>query len=226
MRKLSNAKMTIRGPSAEGFGEQQKVEEFVNLSHLKASGFSDKLIRDLLGGPDKTRINPHYRRGPRVKLWAASRVEVAKKTAQFLSYQSKRAAASARFKAVAEKKRGELLSQIDDLEISVEIWPLGEVFDAAIKQWDARQLDRGNFDANGRSADDSTKCRWAVNFIRHHLCSYHTELNRIAGKVGVSLGATAIRKKVLSAIAEAYPSLANECRRQEMRRWYPLLKWP
>jgi hypothetical protein len=52
---------------------------------------------------------------------------------QFRSYQSKHAAASARSKAAAEKKHGEILSQMSELKISVEM-PLWEVSDAAIDQ--------------------------------------------------------------------------------------------
>lgn len=47
----------------------------VMLSQLKERGWTDTLVRDLLGAPDQTRTNPYHRSGPPMRLYNISRVE-------------------------------------------------------------------------------------------------------------------------------------------------------
>ena len=45
------------------------TERRYTATQLKARGWTDALIRDLLGAPDQTRINPHHRSGPPMRLY-------------------------------------------------------------------------------------------------------------------------------------------------------------
>ena len=46
--------------------ERRNTAIQLTATQLKARGWTDTLIRDLLGAPDQTRINPHHRKGRRI----------------------------------------------------------------------------------------------------------------------------------------------------------------
>jgi hypothetical protein len=47
---------------------------FILVADLRERGWTDTLIQRFLPDPDETRTNPHYRSGPRMKLYALGRV--------------------------------------------------------------------------------------------------------------------------------------------------------
>lgn len=53
-----------------------------------------------------------------------------------------------------------------------------------------------------------------MNFVRHHWTAYDRRLEEVAGQIGVERAIAAIRQRIFTAIAEAYPHLAPECVRQ------------
>ena len=62
--------------------------------------------------------------------------------------------------------------------------------------------------------NDNTLHRWCVNYIRHRLTSYNTELVGMNGKIGKDIAYNYFKKAVLEKIAEAYPKYKDECFRQ------------
>jgi hypothetical protein len=56
--------------------------------------------------------------------------------------------------------------------------------------------------------------RILVNYIRHQLTIYESELEEIYGKVGNDDGYKLLNNKIYDKISEVYPSLKNECNRQ------------
>lgn len=191
-------------------------------THLKERGWSPKLIKAYLGDPDQTARNPIYpRKAPPMKLWERTRVEAAEQHPAFIDYQIKRATASARSRAVAERKRQKLLSEVSAIDLCVERWPLPTLLRAALSEWEQRGADRGMYARCGADADESTKDRWAVNFVRHHLVSIgagqRTPLLR--GQTGISHAETALEHKIYQAIAEVYPELASAALHQANRLW-------
>lgn len=194
------------------------MTDFFNLTEVKARGWSQKLIDDILGDPDKLKRNPVYRSAAPVKLWDRARVEAAETLEAFTSYQGRRSKLSAGSKAAAERKRRELFAEIEKMAVHVHILPVETVTKKAVAHWENRQWDRGNFECDAADASEETKQRWAVNYIRHHLCNYDGELERIAGRIGINDAVSMIRRKVYKAIAVAYPDLAEECSRQAEAR--------
>jgi hypothetical protein len=81
-------------------------------------------------------------------------------------------------------------------------------------------FERGDYDFRAATleSDPSFLQRITVNYLRHRLSRYDSELERLFGKVGVRDAYAALNLKVYSAIADAYPELADECRRQEERK--------
>lgn len=191
-------------------------------THLRQRGWSPKLIETCLGDPDQTARNPVYpRKAPPMKLWDRARVEVAEKLPEFLAYQAKRAKASARSKAVAQRKRQELLSRVDAVDIQVTRWPLPKLYRAAISQWEQMGTERGEYGRWGADADDATKNRWAVNYVRHNLVRAGSgqRFPLLHGQTGISQAEALLEHKIYEAIAEVYPELASEAFHQAARLW-------
>ena len=194
---------------------------FYTQTEVKARGWSQTLIESVLGAPDKyARTWTRGRRSGRpAKQWSKQRVEATEKSSQaFIGYQDKRAAASARSMKVAERKRGELRDDLGKLDITVQVISSAEAIARGIRNWETRQARRRRKAGNGGDADAATKRRWAINYIRHNLCTYDAERHKIAGRTGQVLGIALIRRMVYEAIAEAYPDFAEECRRQARQR--------
>ena len=109
------------------------------LKEIRARGWSLRLIETVLGEPDKL-VRIHRRRSSApARLWSRERVEAAEKSSpDFIGYQPKRAAASARSKKTAERKRGELRADIDRLAVTVHVIPHGEAIERGIRNWQGR----------------------------------------------------------------------------------------
>lgn len=78
----------------------------------KDRGWTDGLIARFLGQPNRLAPNPHYRSGPKMKLFTVERVEEAEQApevaAALAKASARRTVASKSAKAVADAKRQEL----------------------------------------------------------------------------------------------------------------------
>ena len=54
-----------------------------SVSSLKHRGWTDAMVRDLLGDPDKRSVNPHYRKAAQTRLYAIERVHETEATEAF-----------------------------------------------------------------------------------------------------------------------------------------------
>jgi hypothetical protein len=191
-------------------------------TELKLRGWSPTLIKTFLGEPDQLRPNPIYpRKAAPMKLWGRARVEAAEKRPEFLAYQTKRTAASAHSKAVAERKREKLLSEASVIDFYVKRWSLAKLIRAAIWDWEQRGAERGEYGRCGADADDATKDRWAVNYIRYNLVRIvpGKHLPQLHGQTGVNQAEALLEHKIYETIAERYPELAAAALHQAERLW-------
>jgi hypothetical protein len=195
-----------------------KTSEYLTLAALKGRGWSRKLIETLLGAPDKTAVNSYYRSAAPIKLWLIERVDCAETNADFVAHQAKRVSLSARSLSAAVRQREKLMAKVALLQVEVERIPHNKLLQLAQNEWQGWRLDRNDFRADPKHVDAQTRQRWAVNYVRHHLCSYDEELERVARRIGVRSAVAEIRRKVYAAIATAYPELAEECSRQAVER--------
>ena len=192
------------------------TERRYTATQLKARGWTDALIRDLLGAPDQTRINPHYRSGPPMRLYEVRRIEKVEGSAAWAA----RAEATQRRKEggaqAVETKRARLQAHLDAVEINLPMIDADALTQLACGHYNQRQYDRGNFDGWDATpaSDPAFLQRISVNFLRHCLSDYDCELAAIIGKVGVREGHAEINRKAYKAIATAYPTLTTECQRQ------------
>jgi hypothetical protein len=192
----------------------------LSVAGLKARGWTDALIRDLLGEPDRLVDNPHYRRAAKVRLYAVARVEAVEASPAWQDTQDARHARKAAAQRATETKRQALLKAIEALEIMVAVLPEDDLTARACAHYNALQEDRERWDrlpATPESAPDFLR-RITVNMLRHRYSSYERRLAEVYGKVGVREAYDAINRKVYAAIAAAYPALAEESAAQLVRK--------
>ncbi len=188
-------------------------------AQLKERGWSKGLIEKLLGPPDQTARNPVYRSKTPVKLWHRLRVEVSEKNPEFIAHQNRRDRYSSSAKAAAERRRRELLDRVGEINIDVERRPLRKVYHEAILEWEGIGWERGEFDRHGTDADELTKNRWAVNYIRHNLVRVSHDLSTYSGQTGINEAQAALENKVYDATSKLYPELKQASHAQAERLW-------
>lgn len=198
----------------------QTNDTITKQSVLQRPGWSAAILKKLLGDPDERK-----ERGSRYAplcLYAVERVVAAEASPDFAAAQAKREAASARSRAVAERKRNELLDRIDAMPIIVRV--VKNPTARAIESYNQRQIDRQIYRDRyesytaSKNSDPAFLRRITVNYIRHELTEYDAHLDSTFGQIGTDAANERIRNRVLAAIAEAYPALREEALNQMWRR--------
>ncbi len=176
---------------------------------LERAGWTAALASRLLGEPDQRR--KVFGRTVPLALYCVARIEQAEAGSEFAQAQAsiaKRKVAAA--KAVTTKT-AKLMVAIKAMPITVQQLGLAEARRQAIDSYNMR----GRGESFASNADDPTFLeRITVNFIRHELTEYDVALWEVAGKTGIAGAVAEIRRRVYSAIAQAYPALSEECGRQ------------
>lgn len=189
--------------------------KYYTYSNLLKMGFTKKLIEEHLHEP-LLKDNPHYRMGPKMKLYLAKDVEKFMKTDIFLNYQeSRKNRVNAAIKN-ANKRREENYRYIDDeiSKIIVKRVPLDELerltLEAKLDWLLWTRDDFYGFD----DLSDETLARWMINYIRHNLTNYDKILDNIKGKFGVEEAYIKYKKILMLKIKEVYPELFIETKEQ------------
>ena len=193
---------------------QDDFDKFITKSGLKNQrGWTDGLISRFASEPDRTADNPHYRKAAPMQLYLISRIEEIEQTEEFreaLVAAEKRRTASVK---AAKTKRQTTLKRIEECTPAILTEPLPVVRRRAIKEYNVRS----DFSAS-ESSDLDFLNRITVNYLRHNMTDYELTLEKNRGKVGTQEAYINVRKKVLDAIAAAYPELRDECTRQYNRK--------
>jgi hypothetical protein len=150
--------------------------EYLSQSRIKSEfGLTDTQIRSL-GEPDTTRPNPHYRKGPPMKLYLQNRVEqwIAEHGSEITASQPRKQAAQ---KAV-HTKRETARAEIARLVLSLKLEPI--VSRARVRKEVADFFERYE-DFNGEVTEKAL-----CSYIRHNYTNYEEILSVVKGKVGAS----------------------------------------
>ena len=154
--------------------KRRNTASLLTATQLKARVWTDALIRDLLGPPDSTKMNPHYRSGPPMRLYDLSRVEAAE--ASWL--WADRAEATRRRKEAAARavktKHAKLLRHLESVVIPLPVLCADEITHLACDHYNKRLYDCGDSESwEANSASDSEfLVRISVNYLRHCLSDY------------------------------------------------------
>jgi len=181
---------------------------------LKLRGWTDTLIKNFLGDPDRTAENRHYKSGPPVRLYKLSRVEAVESSDEFKQAHGKAQERSRRQKAVAQEQSKKLLQKVSEMPITVDLLPLDKVLDDAIRHFNAHpKRERDNRGAD-KGSDQPFLDRIMVNHIRHNLTHYDKFLDEVERKTAAMDARELINQRIYDAIAQEYPDLGTECDRQ------------
>ena len=181
-------------------GQRQSV--FMTVSRMKSEcGWTDGLIRKLLGEPDRLEPNPHYARGPQMRLYEKMRVARAEDTHDFrrvLSGRDRRRRIAAR---TTRRRRVDYVRWAWSLDLRCrfperleDVYRLGHRHRI---EW--TELGNGRRHAGGAVFDDgplenpwqvppsynmvpqADLDRWAVNYLRHVCTMYDDIMVHVTG---------------------------------------------
>jgi hypothetical protein len=179
----------------------------VSAGALAERGWTEAAVRRFLGDPD--RMYP-------MRLFRLDRVVAAEGTEQWRRWREKSVQRSARGKAVADAERACLLAEVAALDIRVPVISSESL--AARSVAHRNQLDQDRMPAAVGEVDAATLRRWMVDYLRHQTTVYDATLDSRYAGAGRAEATLAIRDTIYAVIADAYPDLAGEARRQVAAR--------
>lgn len=179
----------------------------------KTRGWTDTHIERFLPEPDETRKNPRNRKGAPMRLYSQTRVEAIEATPEFQAAReaSRTRQLAARGRSLEKKQEAVAVAKAIDLQLVAEPYEL--MRGKAVAHFNNR-LRRGQT-AMKETSQSKALDRALVNYLRHKMSSYESELKQFKGVVGVGEAYLIIRNRVLDLIAGHYPQLAIECERQK-----------
>jgi hypothetical protein len=190
---------------------------FITKTALKERGWSAKLIQEFFPSPDGERPNRRHPSCPPAKLYRRDRVEQAEASPR---YHALRAAADVRRRAVAkvqERQRDRLMRSVESVNVDLPDLPRRELVQEACDHYNGVRLpqEENPWATPATPASDPLLLdRITVSYLLYCLSNFGIELARMAGKVGRREASWALKRRVLTAIAEKFPWLAEECERQ------------
>nr|DAN72992.1 MAG TPA: hypothetical protein [Caudoviricetes sp.]DAP82187.1 MAG TPA: hypothetical protein [Caudoviricetes sp.] len=192
--------------------EKQK-EQLISQSGVLSMGFTKSMIDKLLPPPILKR-NPHYASSAPMKLWREDDVRSVMGTQEFQTMAAKAAARKAASAKAVETKRKNAEGIADNLIASIHVtrWDIPVLEEATLNAKQEWFLEHGNVDM--ATPNTETLERWMVNFVRHNLCEYDDKLIDLFGLVGKEELYHRLKTETLAKIAEVYPELDVECKRQ------------
>jgi hypothetical protein len=183
------------------------------------------MVRQLLGEPDLLRAHPHFRSAPRTRLYLVERIEAAERSDEFRAVSAAAARRSTAAQAAARRRRREVVARIAAEPIAVPRLAPYRLAALAVEHRNRRDGERayerwGHVPdpATVESADPGALQRWKVNYLRHRLTRYDELLHGLHGSIGRAAAEELLRRRVYTAVSEAYPDLRQECERQLRER--------
>ncbi|MEU6355586.1 hypothetical protein ABZ896_40775 [Streptomyces sp. NPDC047072] len=171
---------------------------------LRARGWTAGMIRRLLGEPDLRRENPCFRTAPQTRLYRVERVEAAERSEEFKAVAAVAARRSAAVREAVSRRRREVLARIAAEPIDVPVLTAERLTALAAEHRDHL----------GEPPGDSLD-RWKVDWLRRRLTRYDDLLDELSsGRAGRVAAEQLLRRRIYTAIAQAYPNLAQECERR------------
>jgi hypothetical protein len=180
-------------------------------------GWTDTLIRKFVPTPDDTKPNPYSKNAAPMQLYCPERIKSIEQTPEFQERFAKSAARKSGAKKGVQTKTANLRQKVSREKIGVPKFKMKKLIEKACDHYNALQ----SFYNSDLFASEHSPLiflqRICVNYLRHELTQYDEVLDKMKGKVGCNDVYWDVRDKVLDKIAEQYPMLAEECRRQKIR---------
>ncbi|GIF02541.1 hypothetical protein [Actinoplanes siamensis] len=192
------------------------TDDCLSTGMLAQRGWTAAAIRRFLGEPDRTSPNPVFRSAPPMRMFRLARVVEAEGTESWQRWRERFVQRSHRARTAAETRRAELLAEIAALDIRVPALPAATL--ARLTVAHRNKLAQGRPPVTVEEVDAATLRRWMVTYLRHVTTIEDAALDGFYARAGRAEATIAIRNTVFAVIAQTYPELANEARRQVSRR--------
>ncbi|MDD2741263.1 MAG: hypothetical protein PHV02_03260 [Rhodocyclaceae bacterium] len=190
--------------------KKPKEPNLTQTAILERTGWTKTLLLKLLGEPDlRKKI---HGRTQLACLYREVRVLEAEGSAAFAAAQDGIQKRKAAGKKAVETKIEKLMLAVAEMRVTVQHVGIDKVRRDAIRSYNDWHWD-SCMPASLKSEPEFLD-RITVNYIRHELTDYDYALEEVAGKVGVQIAIDTIRDKIYASIANAYPVLAQECKKQ------------
>jgi hypothetical protein len=184
--------------------------EYLTTRAVRARGWSECMIRDLLGEPDAKQANPRYRSSAPMRLYAIDRVVALEETDAFRERRAKADGRRERAGTVAAQSRDAALSEAGRVRIAVKGGlSCADLVRRACRSYNDAHGLREDFEPAGPDGDEAFLARIAFNYARHELTRYDAALIEQSGRPGAEDARTLVRERVVAAILDAYPWLAT-----------------
>ncbi|MFJ5142852.1 hypothetical protein [Streptomyces sp. NPDC088707] len=186
---------------------------YVSHAGVRRRGWTDAMVRELLGTPDVQGRDPRRWSPAPLRLYLLARVETVERTPEFAETSALSPARSSAAAAYAERRRAAVLAAIRAEPIEVPRLPGPELERRAVRH---RRLlgARSAGTPPGEGAPAGALVRWQVSYLRHALARYEALLDGLYGETGRGEAERLLRRRLYEAIGAAYPTLAQECRRR------------
>ena len=206
--------------------ERNTNNNMLTQSTLLEKGWTLRMIKKFLPEPI-LKTNPHYRSGPKMKLWDENTVLSVMETEEFKSaYNSSLIQRNKLSSTLTELNYQKKISQKKEVEalaktVKISLFRTEEIERDSLKLEEAHLADKGvRYLPNINYAPADFKIRWAVNHIRHNLTDYDIkicELVKIKGNKRFNY--SYFKALVLDRIKKVYPKYRKECDLQIKSIW-------
>lgn len=186
---------------------------YLTKSELKHRGWTESMIKKLLGQPDSTKKNPYYKSAAPMCLYEVGRVNAAESTKEFKEYQDKKKTRSEASKKAIETKIQKAMKFACDVEIKVPEMSFEKAVEMACESYNDFHMEisiRNGSDfilAEPYKSNEDFLFRITKNFLQNECTEYDDLLSTMYGKTGIQEAHDILQKRVNDEIIRVYPQL-------------------
>jgi hypothetical protein len=177
------------------------TDEYYSTKQLKGRGWTERLIRTFLGGPDKRISNPYFSQGHEKHLYLVSRVIQAESGPSFTKDHAAARKVSACIRGAVDRKREELERLVSMITLPPLTLPEKELIGQA-----AVVLQTGP--VQGLHSESHV----ALNILLDTMKSLEWHLDPFMWHPGIRHARKLLRGRMLAHIIDHYPALAAAAR--------------
>lgn len=210
-------------------GQPDEQARTLTKTGVKARGWTDKMIRELLGEPDERRPNPRYSGRADYLLYLLERVEEAERTDAFFelldqSERRKDRGAVAGVKT-AEQRLAKIQAQIEAFDIVLPDLTPDELVLQSCASYNAWAVSNGLERKPITPKSDSQALTMVrVSFLLHATPGYRELFAKLWKQPGAAEARRRLNERIYQVIATTYPEFTVECERQNKRKLFPTPK--
>lgn len=189
-------------------------DDYTTRTRLKEQGWTDGMIKKMLGEPDATRPNPHYKSAAPMALYELKRVKKVEKTTTFKTEMEK----AAQRKQSAQKAVRTKTERAKQYAMTVKVSVPTMDYNLLVKRACCSYNDWHEYDRYGRHNEYFTPAdsmhsdpdflhRITMNYLRHECTAYEQQLYKLFGKTGINEAHDILQRRINDEICRIYPQL-------------------